>query len=70
MERCPGRVLASVLVAALCAVLVAGAWLPVARASRALTMPGVVSVMVAWMVACRMGAFHAIWMSKAANSSA
>ena len=33
-------------------------------------MPGVVSVMVAKNVACFMGAFHRIWMSNAANSSA
>jgi hypothetical protein len=69
MERCPGRVLVSVLVVALslAAGLVAGAWLSLARARRALTICGVVSVMVAWKVACRMGAFHAIWMSNTAN---
>ena len=33
-------------------------------------MPGVVSVIVAKNVACFIGAFHRIWMSKAANSSA
>ena len=33
-------------------------------------MPGVVSVMAAKNVACFMGAFHRIWMSNAANSSA
>ena len=62
----------SVLVAALslAAVLVAGAWLSLARARRAVTMLGVVSVMVAWKVACRMGAFHTIWMPNTSNSSA
>jgi hypothetical protein len=65
MERCPGRVLVSVLVVALslAAGLVAGAWLSLARARRALTICGV----VAWKVACRMGAFQAIWMSNTAN---
>ena len=58
----------SVLVAALCAVL--PAWVSLARARRAVTMPGVVSVMVAWKVAWRVGAFHTIWMSNTANSSA
>ncbi len=64
MERCPGRD-AGVCAGgglSLVAVLVAGVWLPVARARRAFTMLGVVSVMVAWKVACRMGAFHTIWM--------
>ena len=33
-------------------------------------MPGLVSVIVAKKVACRIGAFHRIWMSNAANSAA
>ena len=41
-----------------------------ARMSRAVMTSGVVSVMVAWMVAWRRGAFHTIWMSNAASSSA
>ncbi len=50
--------------------LVAWAGPVLARMSRAVMTSGVVSVMVAWMVAWRMGAFHTIWMSKAASSSA
>ena len=38
-----------------------------ARANRAAMMPGVVSVMVARKVACRMGAFQMIWMSNASE---
>jgi hypothetical protein len=41
-----------------------------ARMSRAVMTSGVVSVMVAWMVAWRRGAFQTIWMSNAASSSA
>ena len=61
-----------VLVVASCGPLVvlAVAGSSLARSSRAVMMPGVVSLMVAKNVACFMGGFHRIWMSKAANSSA
>ena len=54
------------LVGALFAGDVAGVWVSLARVSRSVMTWGVVSVMVAWKVACRMGAFHTIWMSKTA----